>query len=228
MSELSDRTEKPCPRCQRLLSVASFARNRTLPDGRQGYCRDCFADIYAAKRASQGKVVRRKVDVPDGHKHCRGCDQTKPLSEWNRNRASRDGRSSYCRSCCADRNRISYFSRTYGLSPQEVRDLLEQQPVCPICMTRPPVHVDHDHETGKVRGMLCFPCNAALGQLQDDPTIIRRAAEYVEGNVWQPIKVAAGVYQLPISLPAARPSLSSSAPMPPIFSLEGVRRLRPH
>ena len=227
MSGLSDRIEKPCPRCQRVLSIESFARNRTTPDGRQGYCRDCFADIYAAKRASHGKAVRRKVDVPDGHKHCRGCDQTKPLSEWNRNRASRDGWSSYCRPCCADRNRISYFSRTYGLSPEDVRALIEQQPVCPICLTRPPVHIDHDHETGVVRGMLCFPCNAALGQLQDDPMIIRRAAEYVEGNVWLPTKLAAGDYQLPISLPAARPSPSSSAPMLQNSSRAVVRRLQP-
>lgn len=228
MSELSDRTEKPCPRCQRLLSVESFAKNRTSPEGRQGYCRDCFADLYAAKGAAQGKVVRRKVVVPDGHKHCRGCDQTKPLSDWNRNRASSDGWSSYCRSCCAERNRISYFSRTYGLSVQEVRDLLELQPVCAICMTRPPVHIDHDHETGKVRGMLCFPCNAALGQLQDDPTIIRRAAEYVEGNVWQPIKVAAGAYQLPISLPEARRSPSSSVRMPRTSFRADARLLQLH
>jgi hypothetical protein len=94
-------------------------------------------------------------------------------------------------------------------------------------MTRPPVHIDHDHETGKVRGMLCFPCNAALGQLQDDPTIIRRAAEYVEGNVWQPTKPAPGVYQLPISLPEARRSPSSLARMPRTSSPVDVRLLQP-
>jgi Recombination endonuclease VII len=67
-----------------------------------------------------------------------------------------------------------------------------------------PAHIDHDHVTGTVRGVLCFTCNAALGQLQDDPAIIRRAAAYVEGQVWQPTKLAPGVYRLPSSPPAAR------------------------
>jgi hypothetical protein len=42
------------------------------------------------------------------------------------------------------------------------------------------VHLDHDHATGVVRGMLCFPCNAAIGHLRDDPQVVRRAAAYLE------------------------------------------------
>ncbi len=40
--------------------------------------------------------------------------------------------------------------------------------------------VDHDHETGKVRMLLCHNCNKALGLLRDDPALLRRAADYVE------------------------------------------------
>jgi hypothetical protein len=130
--------------------------------------------------------------------------------------------------CTTVRGRESYFRRKYGLTQSELEQLRDEVIVCPICLTRPPVHVDHDHETGKVRGMLCFPCNAALGQLQDDPTIIRRAAEYVEGNVWQPTKPAPGVYQLPISLPEARRSPSSLVRMPRSSSPVAALLLRPH
>lgn len=66
-----------------------------------------------------------------------------------------------------------------------------------ICLAAPPDHVVHDHETGKVRGVLCFSCNAALGQFKDRPDVIKRVAAYVEGNVWKPTLVAPGVYQLP-------------------------------
>ncbi len=52
--------------------------------------------------------------------------------------------------------------------------------VCAICRAAPAVHVDHDHATGTVRGMLCFPCNAAIGHLRDDPDTVRRAAVYLE------------------------------------------------
>lgn len=43
--------------------------------------------------------------------------------------------------------------------------------------------VDHDHKTGKVRGLLCGPCNLALGGFKDDPAVLRKAAEWVEGIV---------------------------------------------
>ncbi|MGI5249363.1 endonuclease VII domain-containing protein [Actinacidiphila glaucinigra] len=73
----------------------------------------------------------------------------------------------------------------------------EQFGICCICLDAPAEHVDHDHGTGRVRGVLCFSCNAALGQFKDRPDVIRRAAAYVEGNVWKPTLVAPGVYQLP-------------------------------
>lgn len=56
--------------------------------------------------------------------------------------------------------------------------------VCAICGRAPrddiSLHVDHDHATGAVRGLLCFRCNNAVGDLEDDPAILRRAAVYVD------------------------------------------------
>ncbi|WP_374106280.1 endonuclease VII domain-containing protein [Streptomyces sp. TRM70350] len=88
--------------------------------------------------------------------------------------------------------------RKYGLTPAEFDALVaQQQGVCCICLAAPAEHVDHCHETGRVRGVLCFSCNAALGQFKDRPDVIRRAAAYVEGNAWKPTLVAPGVCQLP-------------------------------
>ncbi|MFE7805584.1 endonuclease VII domain-containing protein [Streptomyces sp. NPDC057430] len=145
-----------------------------------------------------GRAVRVKVPVPQGHKRCPDCEEIKPHSEWERNRTSSDGWSSYCRDCRAERNRISYFRRKYGLSPTELDAMIKEQVgVCCICLAAPAEHVDHCHETGRVRGVLCFSCNAALGQFKDRPDAMRRAAAYVEGHAWKPTLVAPGVYQLP-------------------------------
>ena len=42
------------------------------------------------------------------------------------------------------------------------------------------LHVDHDHKTGKIRGLLCFTCNIGLGLFQDNKTLLFSALEYVE------------------------------------------------
>ncbi|MET8951477.1 endonuclease domain-containing protein [Streptomyces sp. NPDC004393] len=61
----------------------------------------------------------------------------------------------------------------------------------------PATQVDQSHETGRVRGVLCFNCNSGLGLLGDDPEAMHRAADYLEGNAWKPTLVAPGVYRPP-------------------------------
>ena len=54
---------------------------------------------------------------------------------------------------------------------------------CTVCERRPSgaisLHVDHDHRTGRIRGLLCFRCSNAIGDLEDDPELLTRGAEYV-------------------------------------------------
>lgn len=71
----------------------------------------------------------------------------------------------------------------YGLSRDELAALLAQHGVCAICGTdawgfRGP-NVDHDHATGRIRGVLCSKCNQALGLLDDNADRLRAAAEYL-------------------------------------------------
>ena len=61
--------------------------------------------------------------------------------------------------------------------------LKEQGGMCAICRTTPAEHVDHDHETGALRALLCFNCNGGLGQFKDDPFLLHMAAFYVEHHV---------------------------------------------
>ncbi|MDX3531554.1 endonuclease VII domain-containing protein [Streptomyces sp. ID05-39B] len=193
---------KRCSGCKRSLSPAAFARDRNRSDGLQVRCRECVAQYSAAhyrrRRDAIGKSVREKVDVPAGHKLCRTCREIKPHSEWHRNASASDGLSTRCKACRAVRGRQDHLKRQYGITEAERDELLASQAgVCCICLAAPAAHVDHCHKTGRVRGVLCFSCNAALGQFKDRPDAIRRAAAYVEGNAWKPTLVAPGVYQLP-------------------------------
>ncbi|MFI9581798.1 endonuclease VII domain-containing protein [Streptomyces sp. NPDC052236] len=196
MSE-SDQGKK-CSRCQRTLAREAFASNRSTRDGLAAYCKECAAQYYRQRQEAKGRAVRVKVPVPRGHKRCPQCGEIKAHSEWELNATTPDGYASYCKVCRAARLQENYFKRKYGITMAERDEMISaQMGVCSICLAAPAVHVDHCHETGRVRGVLCFNCNSAIGVLGDDPDIIRRAIAYLEGNAWKPTLVAPGVYQLP-------------------------------
>jgi uncharacterized protein YbaR (Trm112 family) len=74
--------------------------------------------------------------------------------------------------------------RKYGISKDRLLEIIKAQGgVCPICKRplegRSETHVDHDHETNRVRGALCGRCNRALGLLADDPTRLLEAVVYL-------------------------------------------------
>lgn len=148
---------------------------------------------------------RRKASS-DGY--APGCDEVLAVEEFVRNKTESSGCRNYCKTChdTIGRNtkerlygaRRYHLKRRYGLTAAAVKALKRQQGgLCPICLSAPAEHVDHDHATGAVRAVLCFNCNGGLGQFKDDPGVLRRAAKYVEGEVWTPILVAPGVYRLP-------------------------------
>lgn len=75
--------------------------------------------------------------------------------------------------------------KKYGLTLEEYNVLFESQnKSCAICETSSPKSklgfcVDHDHATGKVRGILCHSCNTGIGLLEDNPAIMGKAADYI-------------------------------------------------
>jgi hypothetical protein len=85
-------------------------------------------------------------------------------------------------------DRERHLMQTYGLTLEDYDSLLiSQEGCCAICNSPDPkgkgrFHVDHNHKTGEIRGLLCSTCNQGIGLLLDNPTILRKAAEYLETN----------------------------------------------
>ena len=133
-------------------------------------------------------------------KTCPKCGETKPLDAFSKNKSRRDGRDCWCRSCKADGKkkayktdptgrRKSHIKSRYKLSAQEYEDLLcLSDASCMICGLPASVQkertgrflcVDHDHNTGKVRGILCDLCNKGLGAFRDDARLLQNALNYL-------------------------------------------------
>jgi hypothetical protein len=125
-------------------------------------------------------------------KRCADCKAYKEVTDFPRNKNSRDGFHSYCKDCNNVRTRESikrlhgstrhyHLMHRYGIGAKEFDERVELQGgVCPICGAQDPEQVDHDHGTGQVRGILCFNCNGGLGQFRDSTDALRAAAIYLE------------------------------------------------
>jgi hypothetical protein len=79
------------------------------------------------------------------------------------------------------------FARIYGMSPGQYRAMWAQQDgKCRICGSQRPLYgkgrldIDHDHKDGKVRGLLCNPCNLGLSHFRDNSARLKEAMRYIE------------------------------------------------
>jgi hypothetical protein len=88
--------------------------------------------------------------------------------------------------------RHCHRKRRYGTGADEFHALVAPQAVCAICGKEAPEHVDHSHDTGHVRGILCFDCNGGLGQLTGSAESLIAVAAYVA-------RFASGVRELDAS-----------------------------
>lgn len=114
-------------------------------------------------------------------KQCRSCGVEKPLSEFHK-RSDTGKHQNACKICYHS----AQLRRNYGITLDDYDRIYEDQNgVCAIChlpqmSTRNTRFcVDHDHDTGEVRGLLCDSCNRGIGLLKDDPRLLERAPQYL-------------------------------------------------
>lgn len=141
---------QPCSTCKLDKPVSDFSRGGKRPNGTQHRCKACFKISNEAARAVNGPKY--------------AADAARRFRATNPERA-------------ASHKRLY----KYGLSEEDYSAMLANQAgQCAICqrhMSNP--CVDHDHQTGRVRGLLCHHCNVGIGYMRDDPSILLAAIEYL-------------------------------------------------
>jgi Autographiviridae endonuclease VII len=161
---LTQGTEKQCTKCRGMKPLAEFYLHKK--HGTQYWCRDCAKECARDWRLAHPERARA-----NGRAHYHG----------NKDQYREAKRRFYIRH--PEKPRQYQLKRQYGLSLDDFAALLSAQGNrCAICRTddaggRGDWHVDHDHETERVRGLLCHRCNVAL---IDDASILRRMLTYLE------------------------------------------------
>lgn len=141
--------------------------------------------------------------IPEDQKWCTGCSSVKDLEDFHRSADRKDGRQTRCKSCehesykrrlAEDPERVRKAAResqrrhrrrrAYGMTNEEFAEICDAQDgLCAICGGEPGklgLCIDHDHDTGEVRGVICTWCNSGLGHFRDNPEFLRLAAAYLE------------------------------------------------
>lgn len=177
---------KTCRRCREPKPTEEFRRQSRSRDGLHSWCKPC---VRAYDRESKRlRYEKKRPVVAVGSKHCMRCREVLPVSAFGPNRARDDGLQEYCRPCKRSYANALY-ARTrgqslyrYGMTVEDYdRMLAEQEGRCAACGDVPTkrLHVDHDHSTGQVRGLLCGECNLGIGKFKDDPERLESAARYL-------------------------------------------------
>lgn len=107
---------------------------------------------------------------------CCLCLHERVTSRWHTNVSYRE------------KERNHYYKKYYGLSVDDLLLMCDKQGrkcgICPrdIIFPSSATHLDHDHDTGKVRALLCAHCNRGLGSFQDNPELLEKAAAYLRSH----------------------------------------------
>lgn len=141
------------------------------------------------------------------HKTCSKCKINKPENEFYKDNHTKDKLYPQCRLCKKaainpeqkklthkkwrnnnrDHMRNQSYLKLYGITLEQYNKILKiQNNTCAICNDAPNIkrtshlYVDHDHNTKRIRGLLCIRCNCALGYFKDKPSLLSKAVNYIQ------------------------------------------------
>lgn len=191
-----------CGTCNNEFDNAMFIRDKYSKTGIKNLCKEC-AKKRTAEHRKRRRALRSREEAYAAveRKKCSVCDVVKNSVEFTYDPNCSDWLMHYCKECQAKRaasrrsrwtdsrkraERDKLVRRLYGITAEMQDAMLSfQRRVCAICGVdeseeRFGLYVDHDHDTGETRGLLCSKCNTALGGFRDSRELLDRAIEYLD------------------------------------------------
>lgn len=154
----------------------------------------------------QNTDTTKKSKIKDGTELwlCSICEAWLPALSFGPSKQTKNKLKSQCKKCCTTEENGKYHKMTsseqkrkrlkkYGLTLEDYESMVANQHAkCAICKKVKPLCIDHDHQTRKIRGLLCHQCNTALGSFSDSIAVLRSAMHYLEVIVGSKLTVTEG------------------------------------
>lgn len=169
--------------------ICKITKSHTEFIGGQRGCKNCVNQLKELKQ-----------------KFCPDCDSVKPIEDFYKCNNTEDGFKSVCAKCSLEKNRFrkknklghfQYENRRYAhkLTIEQVNEVMGISDVCEICGKKVYLCIDHCHQTGQIRGLLCQRCNTALAAFGETPELLFKAINYLnKGNRFNFISKHSGNY----------------------------------
>lgn len=133
-------------------------------------------ETHAARNRALARATYHRKKAAGGLSSEERDKQRARLERWRADPANRE------------KLKTKYMVQRYGITRRQF-DVMHQEQggVCKIC-EKPPcdrwkrLHVDHDHQTGRIRGLLCHNCNTALGNFRDNVALLQKAIAYLQNK----------------------------------------------
>ena len=155
---------KNCPKCENELPISEFYKR---PNGNHhSWCKSCKNKSEKERRLNDKELAQSKREK----------DRLYGKNRWADSEVVREKQRAY------------QLERKFGITVEQYNEMLEKcSSVCEICGSSDTKHtkqkylnVDHCHNTGKVRGLLCHACNIGLGKFEDNPGFLLKAINYLK------------------------------------------------
>lgn len=183
---------KMCRKCRVEKSLEDFHRDRKKKDGRNSQCKSCVSEYYPAHKKDRTAYYQkyhaehREKENEYSKKYFQEHKESVRVTskKWL---ASKPGyHKKYYTEVYKQNSREKRYFSTYGITIAEYDNLFTlQNGVCAVCGKdngKRRLCIDHDHKTGKIRGLLCHACNTTLGHSRDDVSILGKLIGYLKKN----------------------------------------------
>lgn len=172
---------KRCYRCKINKHISEFTKDKQRKSGLCEECKSCTKIRHKLYYESNKETHKRTKKVYYETNKDKILEKSRAYYHANKSECSR--RAKEWRLKNPDSIKRARLKR-YGITLEQYTDLvLKQEGLCKICGENKPLDIDHNHETGLIRGLLCGCCNKGIGQLKDNIELLENAIKYLKESV---------------------------------------------